>query len=81
MKDLEPLINKLQESINEAVNLQLDIIRRRALYPTLDSMDVRTNEIKTRTAAIPLDKVNRDVDHLLHHIDELKAELRKNVKT
>jgi hypothetical protein len=76
-EDLEKAMQELGDAQKEGVNLILDSIRRRALYPTLASMEPRTREIMLKYASIPINETNQEIEHLLRHIDMLKKEIRK----
>ena len=76
-EEFNQAIAGLREAAAEAANLQVEIIRRRALYPDLSAMEKRTAQIRRERAAIPINEADQDVEHLLHHIDMLNKELRK----
>ena len=75
--ELQQAIDGLRAAAAEAVNLKVDMIRRQALYPDLAAMEKQTAKIRLARAAIPLNEADKDVEHLLHHIDMLNKELRK----
>jgi hypothetical protein len=70
-------LDALQCSLTEGVNLLIEKHRRLALYPDLAAMEKHTRVIQQRQASIPINDANKDVEHLLHHVDMLNRELRK----
>ena len=76
-EEFKQAVEGLRAAATEGVNIQLDMIRRQALYPDLTAMEKRTAQIKRERAAIPINEADQDVEHLLHHIDMLKKELGK----
>ena len=76
-EEFQKAIDGLREAAAEAVNLQVEMIRRKALYPDLTAMEKRTAQIRRERAAIPINEADQDVEHLFHHIDMLNKELRK----
>lgn len=75
--ELQQALDGLRVATAEAVNIKVDMIRRQALYPDLTAMEVQTAKIRLAAASTPINEVNKDIDHLLHHIDMLNKELRK----
>lgn len=67
----------LQGAMSEGVNIAIDEIRRRALYPDLAAMEKRTRQISRAQATLPLSQADSEKVHLIHHIDMLKRELGK----
>ena len=75
--ELQKALEGLQRASAEGANILLEQCRIRALYPDLDAMEKRTKIISRRQAAIPINEADKDMEHLLHHIDMLKKELRE----
>lgn len=76
-ENIQKLMDNLRTLQQEAVAIQVESIRRRAMYPDLAAMDKRTSQISMAQASLPIAQTDDEKVHLLRHIYMLRKELRK----